>query len=521
MTSDDETGQPSIADDSTPLPYADAARALAASTARVERVGDPAEQVALVRPHELLVRAAAVDRLRAALAPVGMQVLGRLTDDLLHVLVTDDVDLTPLVESLRGTGDRPDVTFNHVFVACAATPTDSTAPGDDPAGDSDANDDPAGGDTGPKRGEWWGGVPGSGGAGMRAFADLGAAAAATTAVSAGVTPTAPDGTRDGADARGDTGDGTGNDPADGTAATSNPGALQGEWWGGPIGSPKPVAPFDPPTRASSASDVAASTGDTGERTARVALLDTGIVSHPWWADSEWFANVADDDIERLGDNTNPVPLPSEAGHGTFVAGVVLQHASGAYIDIQRVLAGDGLCDEAELIAVLYELAALPASQMPDVINMSFGGYTVGDRTPQFVADALAALPRTTALVAAAGNFASDRPFWPAALPVVTAVGALNADGEKRATFSNYGPWVDCYRVGVRVRSSYISYPATERPDGTQTPAFSGYARWNGTSFAAPAVAGEALASSATAGVDARAAAVEVAARTVAPEAATP
>jgi subtilisin family serine protease len=90
------------------------------------------------------------------------------------------------------------------------------------------------------------------------------------------------------------------------------------------------------------------------------------------------------------------------------------------------------------------------------------------------------------VVAAAGNFDSDRPYWPAALKDVVAVAALadGADGEpERASFSNYGWWVDAAAPGVRIKSTFLTHG---QEDGKE---FHGYAKWSGTSFAAPVVAG--------------------------------
>jgi hypothetical protein len=83
------------------------------------------------------------------------------------------------------------------------------------------------------------------------------------------------------------------------------------------------------------------------------------------------------------------------------------------------------------------------------------------------------------VVAAVGNNGNSQPVVPAALPHVLGVGSSDLSGN-RSTFSNTGPWVDL----VSPASSLIApMPTAFCP--------SGYGVANGTSFAAPAVAGAA------------------------------
>ena len=68
-----------------------------------------------------------------------------------------------------------------------------------------------------------------------------------------------------------------------------------------------------------------------------------------------------------------------------------------------------------------------------------------------------------------------------------AVGALDRAG--RAAFSNFGPWVDASTPGVDVVSTFFNDVRRPRRDGELRRAVPWWARWSGTSFAAPKVAG--------------------------------
>ncbi len=226
-------------------------------------------------------------------------------------------------------------------------------------------------------------------------------------------------------------------------------AGQPLFFGGPRGapSPAPAVPYEP--------------GPPSGVT--VAVLDTGVVPHPWLA--RWYRDDAADTPDADGDGG----LDDQAGHGTFVCGLILRRAPGAGLCPVRFLDSDGVADEAALLRALTRLGA----ERVDVLNLSFGGYTFDDRPPLGLAEALAGFP---AVVACAGNTGRSRPFWPAALPGVVAVGAL--DGDARASFSAYGPWVDACAQGVGLTSSFVEFGE-----------FRGYATWSGSSFACATVTG--------------------------------
>lgn len=234
----------------------------------------------------------------------------------------------------------------------------------------------------------------------------------------------------------------------------------------------------------------------------VGVLDTGLAPHDWLFDR---VEVEPRDAEVL-DEDGDGRLDSQAGHGTFIAGLILRYAPAARIRVARVLDSHGVTDE---LTIATELARLGDV---DVLNLSLGGYTVGDRPPLAFAQALLKLDPKVVIVAAAGNAGDrERPFWPAAFPFpqVVGVAALGEDG-KLAGFSNYGDWVNVARPGVDVVSTFPTYDGSLRPDaGGDADRFDGLARWSGTSFATARVSGEIAACMAAEGLSAHEAAEQL------------
>ncbi len=248
--------------------------------------------------------------------------------------------------------------------------------------------------------------------------------------------------------------------------------AQPMWWTGPADTPRPSAPPPRPVAYGTRREVT------------VAVLDTGLAPHPWYSSASWYAEQRDEVAEVLDADLDHA-LDIQAGHGTFVAGVVLRHAPCARIRAKRVIGGDGVGDE---LGMLRALAWLSEWGRADIVNLSAGCHTFDDRPSPVVERAVAALGPRAMVVACAGNHASDRPFWPAALKGVIAVAAL--DGGDRAWFSDYGPWVNACAPGVGVTSCFVRFDGPRpKARGVDPDDFRGYATWSGTSFAAPAVAG--------------------------------
>jgi subtilisin family serine protease len=71
---------------------------------------------------------------------------------------------------------------------------------------------------------------------------------------------------------------------------------------------------------------------------------------------------------------------------------------------------------------------------------------------------------------------------------VIGVASTNRYGNARARFSNWGPWCDCCARGEDVFSTYVNwYGRIDGEPEIDVEDFDGWARWDGTSFAAPKV----------------------------------
>jgi hypothetical protein len=247
--------------------------------------------------------------------------------------------------------------------------------------------------------------------------------------------------------------------------------------GGPEPAPAPATP--------------APAGPGGGPVVRVAVVDTGIPADP--RTDGWLTGVP-----RTGDNVDPLDaLPAgpdglldyQAGHGTFVSGIIQRVAPRAEIRMYRAADSDGFAtdyDIAEAILRAHDDGA-------QIINLSLGGRTADDQAPPATAEAVATVRResggATVIVAAAGNYGDRTRVWPAALPGVEAVAGLTAYLRPSA-WSSYGPDVRFATVGEGIRSTFV--PGVESPVFDPAPDVFGqnpWAMWSGTCFAAPQITG--------------------------------
>ncbi|WP_258803550.1 S8 family peptidase [Pseudarthrobacter sp. NS4] len=167
-----------------------------------------------------------------------------------------------------------------------------------------------------------------------------------------------------------------------------------------------------------------------------------------------------------------------AGHGTHVAGSVAGTTYGvakkANIIPVRVLDCNGSGWSSTVMAGIdWAVAHHPAGQ-PAVMNLSIGGFT----NWSFDQAVQGAVNDGITVVAAAGNDGVDA-CWasPARVPTAITVAATNIN-DAQASWSNYGSCVDLHAPGVWIRSAWTNAPT-------------GYNTLDGTSMAAPHVAGAA------------------------------
>jgi hypothetical protein len=235
---------------------------------------------------------------------------------------------------------------------------------------------------------------------------------------------------------------------------------------------EPPAPCPPPAPAGGAGVV-------------IGVCDSGLL--PTAGAGQWLAG-ATGQADPLGPQlpSGRRAIPVYCGHGTFVAGVACTQAPEASVYVTRDFTMAGGQREWVIAQGLQELVSRKPA--PQLVNLSAGSYTRNE-WPLLSFSAFAGGGIT--LVAAAGNDATHRKFYPAAFDWAVAVGALGADQLNRAWFSNYGHWVDVYTLGEGLVNAFAvgEYTYQEPPKRPATAVFDGLARWSGTSFAAPMMAG--------------------------------
>jgi thermitase len=210
---------------------------------------------------------------------------------------------------------------------------------------------------------------------------------------------------------------------------------------------------------------------------KVAIIDTGIdLQHPAFqgglvAASEMWDYVGNDAVPQ----EEGVLGQGAYGHGTSVAGIVLQIAPKVKLLPLRVLGSNGSGDVINVAAAINRAVDFGAK----VINLSLGS----DARSDAVATAIdAATAKGVFVISSSGNTANQSITFPASqanLDTTTtglfslSVGSVNALDQK-STFSTYGAGLELVAPGEIV---YGPVPANR------------LGAWSGTSMAAPMASG--------------------------------
>ncbi|CAM5452496.1 S8 family serine peptidase [Streptomyces sp. KS_5] len=262
-------------------------------------------------------------------------------------------------------------------------------------------------------------------------------------------------------------------------------------------------------------DIATGSGVT------VAVIDTGYVTH-----SDLGANIvagydfiSDATVGNDGNgrDSNPAdpgdwtaanecasgdPAYGSSWHGTHVAGTIAAVtnngkgvagiAYGAKVSPLRVLGKCGGYDSDIIDAITWAsggtVSGVPANaNVAKVINMSLGGGGACSTATQSAINA--AVNRGTTVVVAAGNSnANASGYSPASCANVISVAAADRQGN-RSYYSNYGTVVDIAAPGGETNSVAANGILSTLNSGAQGPSTENYDYYQGTSMAAPHVAG--------------------------------
>ncbi|QXD14069.1 S8 family serine peptidase [Rhodocaloribacter litoris] len=270
---------------------------------------------------------------------------------------------------------------------------------------------------------------------------------------------------------------------------------------------------------------------TGSSDVIVQVVDSGIdLSHPDIIDNLWVNpgeipdNGIDDDNNgyvddvygyNFADDTNDPSIVNPAdvtnSHGMHTSGTIAARSNNG-IGVAGVAGGDGSAGSGVRIMTAVTFGAnvdgfaeaiVYGADNGAVISSNSWGYTlpgvfepaVLDAIDYFVAEAgqFPGAPIVGGLfINSAGNSNSDLDYYPGFYPASVAVAATDF-GDRRASYSNYGDWVDIAAPGgdippVGSIEEYVTHPAGVL-SLLHSSQFGGYGFFDGTSMAAPHVSG--------------------------------
>ncbi|UOQ91591.1 S8 family peptidase [Halobacillus shinanisalinarum] len=206
----------------------------------------------------------------------------------------------------------------------------------------------------------------------------------------------------------------------------------------------------------------------GSSNQEIAIIDSGVdYNHPDLNDKTIRGyDFVDDDNYPMDENSHGTHVAgtaaAETNNSTGVAGM----APNTSILAVRALDANGsgsLADIADAIRYSADFGA-------EVINLSLG-CNCDTQTLENAVNY--AWNSGSVVIAAAGNSGVSTTFEPASYANAIAVGAVDSN-DRKASFSNFGTWVDVTAPGVQIASTVPN---------------NGYAYKSGTSMASPHVAG--------------------------------
>jgi hypothetical protein len=222
---------------------------------------------------------------------------------------------------------------------------------------------------------------------------------------------------------------------------------------------------------------------TGGNGAQVGVFDSGLLKgYEQLAQlAPWLANVGP--FIQAEDVEDEDPLDIYDNHGLFVSGIIGYTAPAASVFVRNILSETGAVDDDDLAK---EITPFLTNGGLRLVNLSLGGTTVCDEPPLALANLVADHPGVV-FVASAGNSSSATEiFYPAALPRVVGVGALDKDGNPACFSNTSAESAKVWANGVNVVSAF-RHGTLQQPPLPLLSYSTERATWSGTSFSTPRV----------------------------------